>query len=186
MTVPSEAWVFDTGPLRHFATAGWLGALHFLAGSDHPVYIPDVVERELSDASSHQSGLVSVLDVTWMNVYRGLDLTYLNALATYENRLAVGRTNLGECGVLAMGETFGCTIIVDDAAAREIAEEKGLHVKNTVQLLCDGVRAKQLTLASVEAVADDLIASEYFLPFGPGGFRRHVLENGLLDYDDII
>ncbi len=37
----------------------------------------------------------------------------------------------------------------------------------------------------VEALADDLPEGEYFLPFTRGGFRQHVLENGLLDYDDL-
>jgi len=43
----SDALVFDTGPLRHFAVqAGWAGVLKFLAG-DRPVLIPESVEVEL-------------------------------------------------------------------------------------------------------------------------------------------
>ncbi|MEU8050987.1 hypothetical protein [Micromonospora haikouensis] len=41
-------------------------------------------------------------------------------------------------------------------------------------------------MVMVESLVDDLLESKYFLPFGPGGFRRHVLENGLLDYDDLL
>ena len=36
MTVPENALVFDTGPLRHFAINGWLGVLRFIAG-ERPV-----------------------------------------------------------------------------------------------------------------------------------------------------
>ena len=42
-----------------------------------------------------------------------------------------------------------------------------------------------LTTVMVEALADDLLEGEYFLPFGRGGFRGHVLEHGLLDYDQL-
>jgi hypothetical protein len=50
VTVPGNAWAFDTGPLRHFAAQGWLAVLRFLAG-EKQVYIPDSVERELNDAA---------------------------------------------------------------------------------------------------------------------------------------
>lgn len=75
--------------------------------------------------------------------------------------------------------------MIDDATPRMIAEEKGIRVTATVPLLCEAIRAKQLTTVMVEALADSLLESEYYLPFGPGGFRRHVLENGLLDYDEL-
>jgi hypothetical protein len=69
--------------------------------------------------------------------------------------------------------------------ARTIAVENGLRVTSTVPLLCDAIRAKMLTVAMVEHVADQLLEGDYYLPFGPGGFRHHVVENGLLDYDEI-
>ncbi len=104
--------------------------------------------------------------------------------ADYARRLVAGGKNEGECGVLAMGATFGSEMVIDDSTPREIAEAEGLRVTATVPILCDAIRAKQLTLPMVEHVADELLANEYYLPFGPGGFRRHVLENGLLDYDE--
>jgi predicted nucleic acid-binding protein len=87
--------------------------------------------------------------------------------------------------LLAMGELYKCEVVIDDATPRAIAEEKGIQVAATVPLLCDAVRAKKLTLGMVEALADNLLEGDYFLPFSSGGFRRHVLENGLLDYTDI-
>jgi len=56
---------------------------------------------------------------------------------------------------------------------------------STVPLLCDAIREKKLTTVMVEELADTLMQSDYFLPFGPGGFRQHVLENGLLDYGEL-
>ncbi|WP_305783901.1 nucleotide-binding protein [Symbioplanes lichenis] len=184
MRVPKDAQVFDTGPLRHFAANGWLGVLRFLAG-DRPVYIPDVVERELRNASAHVPAVHSVLEAEWIRVHRSSDLSFLEAFAHYADRLAVGDKNLGECGVLAMGQVYGCEVVLDDAAPRVIADEKGIRVTATVPLLCAGIQARQLTTIMVEALADDLLESKYFLPFGRGGFRQHVLENGLLDYDEL-
>lgn len=184
MSVPPDALVFDTGPLRHFAAQGWLGVLRFLAGG-RPVYVPDVVERELYQASEVIPAVRGALGTDWISVHRSTDYDYLRIFSDYEDRLAVGLTNLGECGVLAMGELYGCEVVIDDGSARSMAEEKGLRVTATVPLLCDAIRAKQLTTPMVEHLADQLLAGEYRLPFDHGGFRQHVLENGLLDYDEL-
>lgn len=184
MTVPNNAWVFDTGPLQHFAMQGWLGVLRFLAG-ERPVYIPDSVERELWDAAEHVSAARAVLEADWINVHRSTSREFIETFAHYADRLVVGRKNVGECGVLAMGQIYECEVVIDDAIARQIAEEKGIRITATVPLLCDAVRAKKLTMVMVEELADNLLESQYYLPFGPGGFRRHVQENGLLDYDEL-
>ncbi|WP_243653709.1 hypothetical protein [Pseudonocardia endophytica] len=107
MRLPDNAWVFDTGPLRHFSTQGWLGVLRFLADA-RPVYIPDSVEGELIDAGQNSASVRAVLDADWIEVYRSTDLDYVEAFARYYDRLVVDNKNRGECGVLAMGEIYGC------------------------------------------------------------------------------
>ena len=97
----------------------------------------------------------------------------------------VGTKNLGECGVLAMGHVYKCEVVLDDSVPRRIAEENGIKVTATVPLLCDAIREKKLSIDLVEALADMLLEGKYYLPFGKGGFRRHVLENALLDYSDL-
>ncbi|MGV0796086.1 hypothetical protein ABQF26_03910 [Mycolicibacterium elephantis] len=184
MTVPSNSLVFDTGPLRHFAVQSWLGVLKFIAGPN-PVYIPDSVEIELNVAAEEIPAVRSVLGAEWITVHRSSDLEFAMAFSRYEDRLVAGGKNRGECGVLAMGELYGCEIVVDDAVARTIAEEKGIRVTCTVALLCRAVQEKKITVQMVEALADDLIQGEYYLPFGPGGFRNHALEQGWLDYDEM-
>lgn len=184
MTVPDNALVFDTGPLRHFAMGGWLGVLRFLA-ADRPVYIPDIVERELDRTTEHVSAARAVLDAGWIRVDRSDNPDFNEALADYAGRLVVGGRNLGECGVLAMGRVYKCEVVIDDAAPRTIAEEEGIKVTATVPLLCEAIRAKQLTTPMVEALVDNLLEGQYYLPFAAGGFRQHVLENGLLDYDEL-
>jgi predicted nucleic acid-binding protein len=184
VTVPNNAWVFDTGPLRHFAMQGWLGVLRFLAGA-HPVYIPDSVERELYDAAEHVSAARAVLDAGWINVHRSTSRDFIEAFAHYADRLVAGGKNLGECGALAMGQVYKCEVVIDDAIPRQIAKEKGIRITATVPLLCEAIRAEKLTTVMVEELADNLLESKYYLPLGPGGFRQHVLENGLLDYGEL-
>ncbi len=184
MTVPQDALVFDTGPLRHFAAQGWLGVLKFLAGT-RPVYVPDTVRRELDNSATYAPGIGQALDGSWITVYSSTDLAFLRAFADYENLLVVGGKNLGECGVLAMGKTYGCRVVIDDRVPREIAKADGLDVTATVPLLCEAIRHKQLTTLMVESLCDDLLEGVYHLPFSKGGFRRHVIDNGLLDYDEL-
>ncbi|MEU9510127.1 hypothetical protein AB0D32_28040 [Micromonospora sp. NPDC048170] len=184
MTVPDNAWVFDTGPLRHFAIQGWLGVLRFLAG-ERPIYIPDSVERELESAAAHVSAARAVLEADWIRVHRSTSHDFAEAFAHYADRLFADGKNLGECGVLAMGQIYRCEVVIDDATPRQIAREKGIRVTATVPLLCEAIRAKKLTTVMVEELADNLLEGMYYLPFGSGGFRQHVLENGLLDYDEL-
>ena len=179
-------WVFDTGPLRHFARNGWVGVLKFLAQkNDAEVVIPLSVRRELEEQRATIPELVLVLDADWIRVDRLDDLSESTAFARYEKRLAVGRQNLGECGVLALGSVHGYTVILDDSTPRAIGEEEGMEVEVTLTLLCQAIREKQLTFSMVEALADDLLAGEYFLPFKKGGFRMWALEEGALDWDDV-
>ena len=114
---------------------------------------------------------------------RSDDVTFLTAFARYEERLAVGHKNRGECGVLALGEVNGWEVVLDDNVARNIGEENGVRVTPTLALLCAAIRAEQLTVPLVEKIADDLIETTYYLPFTRGGFRQWALEQGMLDYD---
>ncbi|MFG1797259.1 hypothetical protein [Nocardia sp. NPDC049149] len=184
MTVPDNAWVFDTGPLRHFSVQGWLGVLRFLAG-DRPVYIPDSVEDELNRCTEHRSAVRATLDADWIHVHRSTDQDFSEAFAHYHDRLVANGKNRGECGVLAMGQIYKCEVVIDDATPRRIAEEKGIRVTATVPLLCKAIREKKLTTVMVEELADNLLEGDYHLPFARGGFRQHVMENGLLDYEDL-
>jgi len=181
----SEELVFDTGPLRHFAQQQWLVVLRFIT-ANRRVVIPESVEEELKLQAGSDSRLVPLLDCDWITVHRTGDLSFVAAFANYARQL-VDREghNRGECGVLALGHVHGWEMVLDDSTPRSIAESENLDVTATVPLLCRAIAEKQLTVPMVEALADDLLANSYYLPFGPGGFRRHVLENGLLDYDDV-
>lgn len=137
MTVLSDALVFDTGPLRHFAVNGWLGVLKFLAG-DRLVIVPESVEHELKNQVYDQPALRQVLDADWISVDRSNDMIFMIAFAGYEQRLVANGRNRGECGVLALGKTRGFEIVVDDSVPRTIAEEESIRV--TATLRCSATR----------------------------------------------
>lgn len=182
MTTPGNALVFDTGPMRHFAQHGWLGVLKFLAG-DRPVLIPESVEAEIRRQTHDVPELHQVLDAAWISVDRSNDLQFLLAFAQYEQRLAVGEVNRGECGVLALGKVRKYELVLDDREARSVGDADNLQVTATLPLLCQAIREGLLTVPLVEALADDLIAGEYHLPFSAGGFRTWALQEALIDPD---
>jgi predicted nucleic acid-binding protein len=173
--------VFDTGPLRHFALQGWLGPLRFIT-KDREVVIPESVEAELRRQAEDLLPMRMLLDTDWIHVDRSDDIPFLAAFARYEQRLVADGQNIGECGVLALGATRGWEMVLDDSTPRAIADEEGLAVTVTVQLLCDAIRAGMLTVPMTEQLADELIMGKYYLPFGRGGFRLFALQQGLIDY----
>lgn len=56
---------------------------------------------------------------------------------------------------------------------------EGVSCTRTLALLCEGIRSNLLTLDDVSDFGDELIATNYHLPFGPGEFAKSAEENGL-------
>lgn len=173
-------WVLDTGPLSHFARAGWLGALKAVLAGGRAL-IPDTVEQELYDGVATRPYLQAVLDAEWIEVVALDTADHLTALAFYAGRLvgSDGR-NLGEAGVLALAEVEDATAIVDDRVAVNAAHGRSVRVRRTLGLLCEALRSGLLTLALVSAIADDLLVHEYRLPFEIGGFAEWATREGLV------
>lgn len=171
--------MFDTGPLSHFAKAGWLGPLKAIVGN-RLALVPDVVVAELAIGAAADGRVKSVLEAKWLIRRELSGAAEMAAFARYAARLAVGRRNIGECGVLALGETLGAAVVVDDGAARKAAHDAGLECKPTLSLLCEGIRAGLLTVDLVSALTDDLMAGAYRLPFQTGDFGRWARDNGLV------
>lgn len=173
----SHALVFDTGPLSHFAQAGWLKILEVLAG-DREVLVPEVVSDEIKTATHTYHFLGQVLDAGWIKVDRSDDIEFLVVHARYTSRLASGTKNLGECGVLTLAEVRGHTAVIDDRVAREVGTEYGVQITGTLALMCDGIRQGLLTVPLVSKIADDLLATDYRLPVEPGYFESWAREQG--------
>jgi predicted nucleic acid-binding protein len=86
--------------------------------------------------------------------------------------LVAGDRNRGEAGVLALAATTGGTAIIDDLAARKAAKREGVQYRGTLGLMCEAIHSQLLTVALVSAIADDLLAGSYRMPFRPGGFAE--------------
>lgn len=174
-----ETLVFDNGPLSHFARNNWLGVLKAVVG-DRCAVIPDAVVMELERGALMDSRIQAVLQADWIQRRQLVAPAEVTAFAKYSQRLVSRGRNLGEAAVLALAETIPGIAVVDDGAARRAAEDHEISLKPTLSLLCDAIRGGLLTVALVSALADDLLASAYRLPFGPGGFERWAAENGLV------
>lgn len=176
---PPLPLVFDTSPLSHFAIAGWLGVLKAMVG-DQEAIVPDAVLAELESGARTEPRLQPILDADWIE-HRILSTTpETQAFARYSKALAKGNRNLGEAAVLAVAETLPATAVIDDAAGRRMAKRHNITIRPTLALLCDAIREGLLTPPLVSALADDLLASQYRLPFEPGGFERWAAENDLV------
>jgi len=179
-------WIFDTGPLSHFAKAGWLGLLKLIAGN-HPVIIPDVVHNEILSGSARHPHLNLVLDATstWITVRQITETGGVVAFAKYSSLLvgADGVSNLGECGVLALAETLPGTAIVDDRTARQAAVSQKVVHRGSVAIILNAILHHGLSREAAGAVADDILATAYRFPFEPGRFISWAIEHGYLDYE---
>lgn len=137
--------------------------------------------RELKEKSYQLPQLRTVLEADWINVDRCDDLLVLQEFARYANYLVDDEGhNSGECAVLALGKVYGHLIIVDDAEARHLAKRDKLRSKGTLGLICDEINEQLVPLELAAAVADDLLESQYRLPFKRGEFIPWALQHGLL------
>ncbi|HVK25633.1 MAG TPA: hypothetical protein VM677_30105 [Actinokineospora sp.] len=171
--------IFDTGPLTHFARAQWLGTLKAVVG-ERRALIPDVVVEELEVGAVRDSRIQAVLDAEWIEHIELRTAEELQAYAKFERLLVYRNRNRGEAGALALAETMGGNVVVDDGAGRKAAEKNGIEYTPTLRLLCDAIRTGLLTVPLVSALADDLIISSYRLPFTGGGFEKWAHENNLI------
>lgn len=180
MTPERPTYVLDTGPLSHFARSQWLGILKLVL-ADGRVIVPDVVRQELEQGALRHGHLRDVLESEWIDTVALESAAQVSAFAHYSSLLAgLDGRNVGECGVLALAETVdGAIAVVDDGAAHRAAARRCVSVRRTLGLLCEAIRRDLLTVPLVSAVADDLLVSEYRLPFEPGGFAKWAAENGL-------
>lgn len=169
----------DAGPLNHFAKAGWLGVLRFVADGAQ-VVITEVVEAELRTGAHTRPHLQSVLDSDWIERRVLTSLEEISVYGNFASRLvgADGR-NAGEASVLAYAQVHRMLAVIDDGAGRKAGQSAGVQVRGTLGLLMDAIRSGQLTVEMVSQVADDLLATEYRFPFKVGGFAQWARQQGL-------
>ncbi|MEU8268288.1 hypothetical protein AB0B89_14090 [Sphaerisporangium sp. NPDC049002] len=175
----NEILVFDTGPLSHFAINNWLGPLKAVVG-ERRAMIPDVVVEELRAGASVDNRIAAALNASWIEHREMRSPQEIAAFAQYSELLVRRDRNRGEAGVLALASTIGGVAVIDDRAGRKAAETHKISCRPTLALLCDAIRQGLLTAMLVGELADDLLSSEYHLPFGPGGFVAWAKDHGLV------
>jgi predicted nucleic acid-binding protein len=104
----------------------------------------------------------------------------LDAFATFSSFLVAKGRNRGEAGVLAYAKVHGATAIIDDRPARNAAQKHGIACRGTLSLVCDALNQDHITVAMASALADDLLESEYRLPFKRGDFIGWAKDKGLI------
>lgn len=174
-----EVLVFDTGPLSHFALAGWLGMLRLLVGEREAV-IPDTVVAELQDSVQQHVHLQTVLDASWIQRKELESVEEIRQFAHFSSLLVANGRNRGEAGVLAYAKANSVIAVVDDGAARKAAKDNQVSHLPTLRLLCEAVRAGHATVDLVSHMADHLLETEYRLPFKAGGFAQWAEGQSLL------
>lgn len=178
---PPGALVFDTGPLSALARADLLGVLKAVVGKRRTI-IPREVANELRRGTHHDYRIRAVLDAPWIEQRELTAEPELAAFARFARRLVVGERNIGEASVLAVAATLPAVAVIDDNVAFKIGKDSGVACTRTLRLLCDAVRRDLLTVDLVSDIADDLIATEYRLPFAAGEFARWADEQRLFPH----
>ena len=100
-----DALVFDTGPLRHFAQAGWLVVLEEVVGERRAI-VPRAVLAELESTSHRFPEVADAVDAAWVTHYELSSFEEITAYAMFSKLLVSGRKNLGEAEVLALAATL--------------------------------------------------------------------------------
>jgi len=165
-----ETLIFDTGPLSHFARADLLGVLKIVVGERRAV-VPQAVVTELEQGVSSNPRLRTVLDADWIERRPFATASEHRAFWWFSRRLVIGDRNVGDAAVLALAHTVPARAVIDDRAACALATKARVDLARTLNLLCEAVHRELLTLDLVSEIADELIRTEYRLPFGPGEFK---------------
>ena len=173
-----EPLVFDTGPLSHFARIESLGVLRIIVG-ERRCMIPEAVVVELRRGAQRDNRIQAVLEADWIEKRDLLTDDELAAYATFASRLVSGDRNVGDAAVLALAKTLPGQAVLDDRVAHRIGTKAGVACTRTLALLCEGIRSNMLTLDEVSDLADELTATNYHLPFGPGEFVKWARDNDL-------
>ncbi len=170
--------VFDNGPLSHFARADILGVLKVVVGTRRAV-VPEAVVTELREGLHLHPRIQTVLDADWIEPYAITTDAETEAFATFSSRLVSGDRNVGDAAVLAVAQTAPARAVIDDSDACDIASKEGVAFSRTLNLLCEAIHSRLLTVGFVSEIADEMIRTDYRLPFGPGEFRKWAARENL-------
>ena len=139
--------------------------------------MPAAVRNELRDGVHLHPSIQTALDASWIETHELDSAQEIAAFSKYAERLVSGNRNIGEAAALALAETLPGCAVIDDAAAHKFASAQGVHVTRTLALLCRAISEGVQAPEAVSSIADELLKTDYRLPFGKGDFERWAAEN---------
>jgi predicted nucleic acid-binding protein len=157
--------VFNNSPLSHFARAGELDALALLV-EGYRCVTTRAVQQELERGAVADARIGQVLQLPWLGVVAADDLEVLYVLAVYMDRLGNRQRNAGEASVLAWAEVHGAVAYVDDQVACNVARQRKVAVRRTLELIVSGYRRDVLTEDRAQGLVSALVQEDARLPQG--------------------
>ena len=170
---------FDSSPLNYIARAGQLALFEKLVARTDCVITRAVEDEVLRGASKHAQ-LYQVSTQGWIRVVDDSSIRFLELFSEYHTRLGGGGRNIGESATLAYAELHGLTACIDDRVARRHGQQRGVKLTGTLELVCQGVRAKLVAESEAVRVIDLLRDHEAFLPCDGSTFLEWARAEGLL------
>jgi predicted nucleic acid-binding protein len=173
--------VFDSTALSHFAQARRLAELEEITASDECI-APSQVLDELARAVAAYPVLGAVSAMDWLHRVEIDEFDEVAAFARYKGELGGGpERNNGEAAVLAWVRVHGGIAIIDEAAARSIADRESIPLQGSLWLIIRGYRSSVLERPAAERLVDDLIGTGMWLPVISGaGLFAWAYQQGLL------
>lgn len=171
----------DSSVLSSFARARRLDVFELLT-SGHPRVVTRAVLEELDRGVSMYPELGRVRALPWIETVAVDSLANLIAFSDYVRILGSDGRNVGEASILAWAETTGGVVILDDNAAVNAAKSRGITVRRSLGLLCDGLHRKSLTMERARTLVDELASlGGARFPCDGAGFEVWAEKNGLLE-----
>lgn len=171
--------VFDASPLSYFARAGLLDELERLTvGSKRCV--THTVVAEIRNGKHAHPALGAVIAAPWLDVVSVDTLEGLQLFATYARRLGSARSNAGEAETLAWAELHAAIAVVDERAARKIAESRGVRLRGSIGIICNAVAERSISVDAGRAHLVGLRDAGAWLPWSTGEYDAWAASMGLL------
>ena len=157
----TKRWYLDTVVLSNFTLAGRLDVLIRRYGKR--AHLTQEVLGEISDGvAAGYAALRAVEDAV-----AARDLSSAKPLTVEERPLfgdLLRPLSSGEASCLALAISRGLTLVTDDLAARQLAQERNVRLTGTVGILLALVRDGSLSLAEGNALLAGMVERHYRSP----------------------
>ena len=158
-------YVFDTTVLSNFAAVGRLDLLErrYRGTAFTTLEVTDELRKGVKAGYAYLELVLADVDhedqERWIGVLVPQSAHERRLRAEFDDRLGAG-----EASCLALAVSRELTLVTDDRAARQVAEERRVSVTGTVGILIKLVRASTLSLSEANALLADMIQYRYRSP----------------------